>query len=78
MNEAVRTDVQNIPLDKPVLVKQRGESVPFMAIRTEYQEGTVVDVLLGPYDAGYGWLVAITDLEYWVDAGALFAQESPV
>lgn len=61
------TNVQDIPFDKPVLARKRGEPVPFMAVRDCEYEPESVSYLLGPTASAYGIYVDIEELEGWTD-----------
>lgn len=64
---AWNTDVQKIPFNKAVLVRQRDEPVPFMAVRSDDYEPDSVSYLLGPSDSAYGIYVALRNIEAWAD-----------
>lgn len=60
-------DAQAIPFDKPVLVRERDKTVPFMAVRNKEFVPDSVNCLLGPDESGYGFLTELTDIDAWLD-----------
>lgn len=61
------SDVQAIPFDKPVLVRERDEPVPFMVVRHADFNPEAVSYLLGPDASGYGIFVGIERLEAFAE-----------
>lgn len=61
------TDSSAIPIDKPVLVRQKDEQVPFMATRSDDFEPDCVGCLLGPSKRPYGFYTPLVDIEAWLD-----------
>lgn len=62
----LRTDLDEIPFEEPVLVFLRAKRVPVMAIRKEFDRDSV-DTLLGSTMDGYGWPMALDDLRGWCE-----------
>lgn len=59
----LRTDIDAIPFDEPVLFLKT-KPVPVMAVRKEFDQGTV-DTLLGSTADGYGWPMELDDIRGW-------------
>jgi len=71
-----RTDLPSLPLDVPVLVKQQGNPVPFMAVRESFESQSVNKLLKHPHIANRRELVSLDELESWLPVMEAFDPSS--
>lgn len=58
--------IEEIPFDTPVLVKEKNEEVPYMALRFTGDPDCVA-CLLYTSASPYGWYSSLTSLEKWLN-----------
>lgn len=65
-----KMDVTQIPTGKPVLVWQKGEEIPFMAIHKEGSPAGTVQMIEGTDPRGNGFYFSADQLECYLDVTA--------